>query len=111
MRRLIGRIDPPRPAQLAEACLVKVGALRLAHLAVRHQPEPDEIVADRLGKRLRRPLRIGIVQPQQELAMLASREQPVVERGADIADVQPPGRRRREAGDDGHDVRNALVIG
>ena len=32
------------------------------------------------------------------------REQRIVQRGADVADVQPPGRRRREAGGDGHRI-------
>ena len=44
------------------------------------------------------------------------REQEVVQRGADVADVQPAGRRRREAGDDGHfgaiwPVWKTLLIG
>ena len=42
------------------------------------------------------------------------REQEIMKRGADIADVEPAGRRRREAGDDAHfasPVWKALVIG
>ena len=111
LRGLIGGIDAPRRAQFGKALLVQCAALGLAHLAVGGEAEPDEIVADRLREGLGRALGIGIVEAQQETPALFARIQPVVERGADVADMQPPGRRRREAGDDGHDVRNALVIG
>ena len=33
-----------------------------------------------------------------------SREQVIMQRGPDIADVEPTGRRRSEAGGDGHDL-------
>ena len=44
---------------------------------------------------------------------MAQREQRIVQRGADIADMKPPGRRRCEAGGDGHGlpVWKALLIG
>ena len=48
----------------------------------------------------RRALAVGVVETQDESAPLLARPQHVVERGADVADMKPAGRRRREAGDD-----------
>ena len=111
--RLVAGIDPAGLAQPLELALVEVEPLRLAHDLVRCQPEPVEIVADRLVELRGRALAVGVVDAQDERAAVLPREQAVVQRGADVADVQPAGRRRREAGDDAHfgPVWKALVIG
>ena len=43
-------------------------------------------------------LRIGIINPQQELSAKLLRKHPVVQRGADIPDMQAAGGRRGETG-------------
>ncbi len=80
---------------------------------VRIQPEPVEVVADRLVELGPRALPVGVVDAQHEPAAVLPGEQEVVKRGADVADVQPAGRGRREAGRDAHFGRvwKALVIG
>ena len=69
-------------------------------LLVGSEAEPGEIGADRLGMLLAAALAVGIVEPQDEAAAMLPRPQPVVQRRADIADMEPAGRRRGEAGDD-----------
>src|SRR3546814_13713780 len=73
---------------------------------------------------LPRPLAVGVVDPQQETPAMPACPQPVVERGADVADMQIAGRRGGETGREGHSaaimcfaatashtVRNPWVIG
>src|SRR5690606_35388934 len=67
------------------------------------EPEPRKIGADALDILLFRPLAVGIVDPQHEAPARPARPQPVVERGADVADMQRAGGRGGEAGGDGHD--------
>src|SRR6185503_19042028 len=50
-----------------------------------------------------------VLDPQAELAAFAAREEPVEERGADVADVQQAGRARRHADADGHAQRLSRV--
>ena len=102
LRRLVGRIDPPRRVQSLQRGLVAAEPVRLAVLFVGIEPEPGKILADRRHERLFAPCLIGIVEPKDELAPRLSRPQPVVKRGADVADVEPAGRRGGEAGDDAH---------
>src|SRR5688572_5407697 len=45
----------------------------------------------------RRPLEVGVFDSQDVRTSLATREQPVEERGARVADMQLPGRARSEA--------------
>jgi hypothetical protein len=94
--------DPARGLQLLELALVEVEPLRLANHSVGLKAEPVEIVADRLIELGRRALAVGIVGPQDELAAMFLREQIIMKRRANVADVQPARRRRREAGDDRH---------
>ena len=75
------------------------------------ETQPAQIGLDRGDILLARPFDIGIVYPKDETPAQLPRPQPVVERGANIADMQIARGRGREAGGDGHAVRNALVIG
>ena len=111
LRGFIGRIDPARCLELFQLRFIAIEPRRLALLLVRCQPQPSQVGPDRLDIFLFRPLRIGIVEPQQKCPALLLREHPVVQRGADIADMKMARGRRGEAGLDGHTVLNALVIG
>src|SRR5690606_11533888 len=75
---------------------------RLPLLRVGLQSEPCEVGADRLHEPLLAPLRIGVVDPQQEAPALLFCEQPVVERRADIAHMEQPGGGWGETGGDRH---------
>src|SRR5690606_34911048 len=90
-----------------EGILVQREPRRLPLLAIRLEPQPRQIVADRLDEPFLAARRVGIVDPQQEAPTVLLRQQPVVQRGADVADVQPPGGRGGEADDDGHARRLA----
>src|SRR5687768_7593822 len=71
-------------------------------LFVPGEAEPGEILANPLRIRLARTLLVGIVEPQDESPALLPRPQPIVDGGADIADMEPSRRRGGEAGDDAH---------
>src|SRR3546814_17506548 len=64
--------------------------------------EPAQIAPDRLDEPLLAALGIGIVDPKHEAPAVLPRPQPVVERGADVTDMQLPGGRRRETRGDGN---------
>ena len=94
-----------RRAPLSTICVrdlgVAIGARELEDgVAVPIEPEPAHPVEDRVDRRLGRARAVGILDPQQELAAVMAREQPVEQRGARAADMQKAGRRRREPGDD-----------
>ena len=79
------------------------GAFELVdNLAVPRQAQPVEPVDDRRDSPRRRPHAVGVFDAQQELAAMMARKKPVEERSARPADVQKPGRRRRETDDDAH---------
>ena len=99
---LVAGIDAAVGAQPLELALVDREPLRLADGRGGDQPEPVEIGADRVDMLLAAALEIGIVDPQQEASADLRGEQIIMQRGADIADVEAPGRRRGEAGGDGH---------
>src|SRR5258705_6866154 len=61
------------------------------------QPKPAQILEDALLEFLLGPLRIGVLDAQDERAVVAAREQPVEQRGARVADVQLAGGAWREA--------------
>ena len=85
-----------------------LGALKLAdRLAVPIEAEPFEPVENRVDRRLRRPLAIGVLDAQQELAARVLGVEPVEQRRARAADMQEAGRRRREAGYDLRHLRKA----
>src|SRR5690606_6923619 len=81
--------------------------LRLSFLLRERQTEPVKVVANRRNMFLTRSLAVGVVDPQNEPPNSFFRPYPVVDRGADIADMQPPGGAGGEAGDHGH--RGALA--
>ena len=99
---LVAGVDAASLPQLLELALVKVEPLGLADDAVRREAQPLEIFADGLVELRRRPLPVGIVEPQNEGTTELAGEQEVVQRGADIADVKPPRRRRGETRNHGH---------
>ena len=70
-------------------------------LLVCRQAEPGQIVSYPLRMVLAGTLAVGVVEAKDEASAILARPQPIVDRGADIADMEPAGRRRREAGDDG----------
>ena len=55
------------------------------------EPEPAQVVEDAGLRLTRRALDVGVLDPQDERAVLAVREQPVEERRARVADVQLTG--------------------
>ena len=91
--------------QLGEARLVQSETLRLAYLGIGDQPQPGQIRPDRIHIAFLAALGIGIVDAQQETPASLLRIHPVVQRGADIADMQPPGGRGSETGH-GHERRH-----
>ena len=60
-------------------------------------PEPAQRLLDLLGGGLDLAARVGVLDPQQELAALVPGEQPVEEEGAHAADVEEAGRARSHA--------------
>mgnify|MGYP000149408699 CR=1 FL=1 len=76
--------------------------LLVAGLAIGLETQPLEIGADRLDIVRAAALGIGIVDAQQETPAALLGEHPVVQRSANVADMEPPGGRRGEAGDMGH---------
>jgi hypothetical protein len=93
-------VNAARVLQPLELSLVQVEALGLADELVRSESHPFEVVADRLVELGSRTLAVGVVDPEDERPAMLLREQIIVQRGADIADMQPAGRRRCKAGDD-----------
>ena len=66
------------------------------------ESKPFEVRLDRRDILLPAALQVGVVDPQHEPPAMLDREQRVVERGADVADVEPASRRGGETGDDAH---------
>ena len=77
---------------------------RLPLVLVPVEAKPLEIRLDRLGEFRPRALAIGVVEAQQEPPAGLAREEPIDQRGAGIAEMQPPGRAGRET-DLGHRLR------
>ena len=99
---LVAGIKPAVGLQLLNRPGVAGKALRLAGKAVPGKAEPGQIGLDCLDEVLARALPVRIINAQQELPTLAPCEQPVQQRGPQIADMQAPGRTRRETDFDGH---------
>ena len=106
--RLLVRADLVRPGgrpvrvaageELLDDLAVARRALRLEdRLAVPVDPEPLERLEDLRDVLGRGALAVGVLDPQHQLALVAAREQPVVEGGAGAADVEGAGGRRGEA--------------
>ncbi len=99
-RRFITGIDPAIGAQPLEFLAVNREPLGLADRRSGVEPEPVEIGNDRLDMLLAAALEIGVVDAQQKPPAALRAKQIIMQRGADIADVQAPGRRRGKAGGD-----------
>ncbi len=93
LRSLVGAVDASLRNQPLEILLVELEARRLPLLAVPCEPQPAQIRPDRLDVVLAAPLGVGVVDPQQETPARLLRQQPVMQRRANIADMQPPGGR------------------
>ncbi len=70
--------------------------------------EPAQRALDLLDRLRDLAARVGVLDPQQALAALATREEPVEEKGAHAPDVEEPGGRRRHANADRHE-RSSVV--
>src|SRR5690606_6832191 len=89
--------------------LVECQPRRLPFLAIGLEPEPRQVLPDRFDEPLLAACGVGVVDPQEEAPAGLAGQQPVVQRGAQVADVQPPGGRGREAGGDRHVRRLAAA--
>jgi hypothetical protein len=77
---------------------VEVEAVALVDdLAVPGQAQPADLGQDVVGQLGAVALGVGVLDAQQHLATLLPSDQPVEQHGARPTDVQPAGRRRREA--------------
>ena len=74
-------------------------------LAVPVEAEPFETVDDRRRRLGGRAHPVGVLDAQPETAAMMAGEEPVEQGGARPADMQKPGRRRREADGGGHAPR------
>ena len=97
----VAGIDPAGIAQFFELALVQVEPLGLAERRGGDEAEPIEIGVDRVDMLVAAAIGIGIVDAQQEAPAGLRAEQIIMQRGADVADVEAPGRGRSEAGN-GH---------
>ena len=98
-------VDPALGAQAIEGGVIERGARRLALDAIGRNAEPGEIFADRGDIALLRARAVGIVEAEDERPAFAPGKERVQERGARIAHMQEPGRRRGKADDRGRHVR------
>ena len=108
-RSLVAGVNPARAFQLLELPFVDVEPLGLADKLVGREAKPFQVIADREIELVGRPLAVGVVDPEQERTAVLPREEEVVERGSDVADVQAARRRRREARHHAH--RGSFVVG
>ena len=107
-------VGMPRGEELLHGRLVAGRALRLEVRGMRPadprpfvpiDPQPLEPREDRLERFLDIPLRVGVVDAEDERPAMPPRVQPVEQRRADAADVEITGRARSKAGADGHGER------
>ncbi len=97
-RRAIAVIGAAGGQQLPRDFGVALGAGGLVDdLAVPVEAEPSRPVDDRRHRLLCRAHPVGVLDAQPERAAVMARVEPVEQRGARPADMQKPGRRRREA--------------
>ncbi len=98
VRRLVACVELTCRAQFCSRIIVQGRAVRLPFRPVGFDTQPGEIVHDPARELVRGTGRIGVVEPQHILPARLG-EQPVEHGGADVADVQTPGRRWSEADD------------
>ena len=95
--RFISGVDPPYRLQSLKCRFVFFQPVRLTFLAIGLQPKPGQVGADRLDIFFFGSFRIGIVDTQQKLPATLLGQHPIVQGGADIADVEVARRRGRKA--------------
>jgi hypothetical protein len=100
-RRLERLVEPALLAQLVRRRFVAVQPVGLPLKPVPGDPQPFQILLDRVRVFLLRPLRVGVVEAQDEGAPRLARDQVVEQRRAQVPDMQVAGRRGRETGN-GH---------
>ena len=103
-----------RVAGLDEALRLLLAALHAVELEAERVPveaEPGERALDLLGRALDLAVHVGVLDPQQALAALLAREQPVEEERTRGADVEEAGRRRRHANPHGRAGMSRTVPG
>jgi len=106
-RALVGHAEADRSlvfvgqARLDELVCELAAALHVVELernrAVPVQPEPAQRLLDLLGRLEDLARSVRVLDPEQELAALVARKEPVEERRADVADVEQPGGARSHA--------------
>ena len=116
LRGFVTTIHTPRRPQPFKLAFIQREPRRLPLLARVIQPQPREVRADADHMLLQRTRGVGVVDPQQECATGLLGQQPVVQRGADIADMQFARGAGRETGNyliygGGHAVRKPCVMG
>src|SRR5690606_8128353 len=99
----VARIEAASGSQLIGNGIITRCALRLANLLVPAKPQPFHVAADGHDVLFPAALDVRIVEAQDKPPASLSGEQPVEDRGADVADVQQAGRARRKADGDAHD--------
>ena len=113
-RSLVGHAEAHGPIVLVRASVghQPAGGLRVArervelelHVAVPVEPEPPQRALDLLDGLRHLAARVGVLDPEQELALLVSRKEPVEERSANTSDVEEAGRAGCKPDADGHAV-------
>ena len=102
LRGFIAAIDPARCDQPLEFTLIQIKTKRLPLFPIRRDAQPGQIGANRLDIFLAAAFGIGIVDPQHEAPTCIAGQQPVVQGGADIADVEGAGGAGCKARDNRH---------
>ena len=86
-----------------------VGGVELeAHLAVPVDPEPDQRLLDLVDRLGDLAARVGVLDPQQDLAAVLAGVEPVEEEGPNASDMEEPGRARGHAD---ADARHVSIVG
>ena len=110
LRRLIARVEPAGRDQGIARGIVFGQPVGLAFLAIPAEAQPLQVVLDGCLELGLAAQPVGIVEPQDERAAMAPREQPVEQGRPDIADMQEAGRAGREA-DNRRDFGAAVMGG
>ncbi len=105
-RCFIGGIESAGSLEGVGTLLIDVEAPGLVIAFAPFEPEPLQVDLDQVLVFLGRALQIGVVDAQNEYALVLVRKQPVDERSANIAGVDAAGGRRSETNLDGHEIRS-----
>jgi len=94
-------IGEPARLQRLEGMLVRLGSLRLDENRLAPiQPQPAKVLIDAVNELAPRARLVEILDPQQGLPAACLRARMALDGAIGMAKVKPPGRRRREAGDE-----------